>query len=121
MAIPPALQRYANDVVKGTYKEMNKLWSACQAKNADLAKEMLKLPTAGRLDGRIMDALRRVHDSLRKGAANGNNRGHRAAPKAVSLRAPLKAVSLRVRVRVLKAVSLRVLPPDACRNRERTD
>ena len=43
MAMPPALQRYANDVVKGTYKEISKLWSACQAKNPDLAIEMKKL------------------------------------------------------------------------------
>ena len=97
MAMPPALQRYANDVVKGTYKEISKLWSATQAKNADLAKEMHKLPTAGRLDGCVIDALRRVHDSLRKGAANSNNRGHRTAPKAVPPRGQLKAVPPGVR------------------------
>ena len=97
MAVPAALQRYANEVVKGAYIETSKLWGACQTKNPDLAVEMKKLPTAGRLDGRILEALRRVHDTLRKGAANGNNRRHRAAPKAVSPRVPLKAVSLRVR------------------------
>ena len=80
MAMPPALQRYANEIVKGTYKEISKYWNAIQAKNSDLPKEMLKLSTTGRLDGRIIDALRRVHDSLRKGAANVNNRGHRSEP-----------------------------------------
>ena len=77
MTIPLALQRYANDAVKGIYKETNKLWAACLAKDPELAKEFQKMLTAGRLDGRVCDALRRIHDSLRKGAANSNNRGHR--------------------------------------------
>ena len=96
MAAPSALQRYANDVVNGTYNETSKLWAACQSKNADLAAEIKKLPTAGRLDRRILDAIRRVHDTLRKSAANGNNRGHRTAPKAVRPREQLKAVRPRV-------------------------
>ena len=97
MAVPAALQRYANDVVKGAYIETSKLRAACQTKNSDLAAEIKKLPMAGRLDSRILEALRRVHDTLREGAANGNNRGHRTAPKAVPPRGQLKAVPLRVR------------------------
>ena len=94
MTIPLSLQRYANDTVNGTYKELNKLWAACHSKDPELAKELQKLPATGRLDGRIRDALRRVHDSLRKGAANSNNRGHRTAPKTDRLREQLKTVRL---------------------------
>ena len=86
MTIPLSLQRYANDTVNGTYKELNKLRAACQAKDPELAKEFNKLTANGRLDGRIRDALRRVHDSLRKGAQNSNNRGHRSAPAGKAAR-----------------------------------
>ena len=101
MTIPLALQRYANDTVKGIYKETNKLWAACRDKDPQLAKEFEKIPTAGRLDGRVRDALRRVHDSLRKGASNSNNRGHRAVttgkvarPARTSAQPPLSELRL---------------------------
>ena len=56
---------------------------------------------SGRLDGRILDALRRVHDSLRKGASNGNNRGHRSdvavkAPRPTRSGTPPPLVELRL-------------------------
>ena len=89
MPPPLSLQRCANDIVNGTYNETSKLWAACQAKDTELAKEFSKASANGRLDGRMRDALRRVHDSLRKGANNSNNRGHRSAPAGKAAR-PVK-------------------------------
>ena len=82
MAIPAAFQRYANEVVKGKFNEIKKYWDATLAKNPDLAVEMKKLPATGRLEGRVIDAMRRVHDSMRKGSGNSNNRGHRTTGAA---------------------------------------
>ena len=43
MTAPAALQRYADLVVKGKYKDIDKLWTIVQVKNKSVANKLEKL------------------------------------------------------------------------------
>lgn len=74
MDVPAVLQRYANDVVKGKYRDIVKLWTALQKFDKSAATKLRKLGAAGPLDKDMLAAVSAAHTHTRKG---GPNRGHR--------------------------------------------
>lgn len=112
MSHPPAFARYANACIKGTYRDMERLWTAVQDKDAALAKRITKQPTQGALVQGIVSALATAHNAMRK---SGANRGHRTGNASSANSAPQGAQQQQSRKRSYgdpPLTALRLLDPE---------
>ena len=74
MKMPAALQRYGDVVVKGKYKDIDKLWRAISIHDKDAAVRLAKMKVVGPLDQAMITAVAAAHAKTKK---SGPNRGHR--------------------------------------------
>ena len=70
MDAPPAFQRHADQLVKGTFRDSHKLWAALQSydKNASLLCKQAK--ASGPLNQKLYDVLVKVYDKMKKDSSN---------------------------------------------------
>jgi hypothetical protein len=81
---PAALQRYADRLVTGTFRDTTKLWDALNKTNKQAANLCLKAAVRGTMDQRILDAVSAAWNSVKKASSNRgrSNLSRTAAPAA---------------------------------------
>ena len=91
MDAPAALQRHADSIVTGKFRDTDKLWAALQSSDAAAARLCKQAKTVGPLNQKILDALAIVLGKMQK---TSTNRGRKNLSRAAKPSIPSSAGSV---------------------------